>query len=469
MRKTKIVATIGPSCMDYGIFKKMVQAGLNIVRINLSHADEKCLEAVYKNVVQAREEFKVPLPIMLDTKGPELRVKTFANGSVNIKRGQKFVFTGRNVQGNTNEVSLNMPKLVECINVGDKILAVNGLLSFKVVDKKGKDVITKAENSGLLSNRKSLSVPGLVFNTPYLNSADKADILWGIKHDVEFVAASFVNSKKDVLDLKNFITKNGGNMKIISKIESKKGVENLAEIVEVSDGLMVARGDLGVELNMEKLPQIQKDMIVLARKSGKPVITATEMLESMIKSKRPTRAEVSDVANAVYDGTSAIMLSGESASGAYPVEAVKTMHNIALETEKNLEYADRFNAFDCPLLNSTDVICRAAVDASFKSDVKAVVAFTNSGLTANMVSRFCPGVDILGVTPNEKTYRQLELTWGVKPMLTPVYNSTDEMFNIANKLVKSEHVAKVGENIIIACGTPKQDGCTNLIKITKIN
>lgn len=465
MRKTKIIGTIGPSCIEYSVMKKLVQNGLNIARINLSHAKVKDMETILKNVKRIRRELKVPLPIMLDTRGPELRVKTFKNGSVDIKNGQNFIFTARDVEGDEGIVSLNLPKLVEAIKVGDRILAVNGLITFKVVDKVGGDLITKAQNSGVLSNRKSLSVPNLKFNTPYLNEADKSDILWGIKNDIDLIAASFVNSKEDVQVLRKFIETNGGNMKIIAKIESQRGVNNLDEIVQASDAIMVARGDLGVELPVEKLPEIQKRVVNKTREAGKSVIIATEMLESMITNNRPTRAEVSDVANAVYDGTSAIMLSGETASGKYPIESVKTMHKVALETEKNINYAGRFNSEHFNLKNTTDVISHSAVDASFQQPTKAIVVFTSAGLSAQMISRLRPSVDILGATPNEKTYRQLELRWGVRPVLTPVYNTTDEMFDIANKIVKDLGAAKAKDRIVVTCGVPKQNGCTNLIKI----
>ena len=314
MRKTKIVATIGPVSMEYAMLKKLALAGMNVVRINLSHAQLPDMDKIMANIKKLRKELNKPLPVMIDTRGPEIRVKTFAAGQVKIKRGQKFVFTARDVVGDENIVSFNLPQIVNCIKVGQKILAVNGLLTFKVVEIVGKDVVTIAENSGVISNRKSLSLPNVSFSVPYLNEADKQDILWGIKNDVEFVAASFVNDPADLIELKKFIADNGGNMQIVAKIESQRGVNNLDKIIEQTDGLMVARGDLGVELPVERLPDIQKVMIKKALHSGKFVITATEMLESMITSSRPTRAELSDVANAVYDGSSAVMLSGETPS-----------------------------------------------------------------------------------------------------------------------------------------------------------
>lgn len=465
MKKTKIVATIGPSCMDYKILKKMVQAGLNVVRINLSHSKLEDNELILKNVKKLRNELNVSLPIMLDTRGPELRVRTFADGSVKIKKGQQFIFTSRNVVGDNTKVSLNATGLNKCVTVGDKILAVNGLLTFKIIDINGKDIITKAMNSGVLSNRKSLSIPNVKFSTPYLNNVDKLDILWGIKNDIEYIAASFVSSKEDVIDLKKFIKHNNGNIKIISKIESQRGVDNMDEIINESDGIMVARGDLGVEVAMSKLPAIQKQMIKKAIKNGKPVITATEMLESMISNNRPTRAEVSDIANAVYDGTSCVMLSGETASGKFPVESVQTMADVVSETEN---YLDNYISNDVQLKSIADLISHSVVSATKEENIKAIFVFTDSGLTANLISRFRPHTPIYALTPNKKTFRQLDLLWGVKPVLSEVFDTTDEMFTLANDIAKKNKFANVGDKIIVTCGTPNKFGGTNLIKIINV-
>ena len=467
MRKTKIIGTIGPASIDYSVMKKLVLAGLNIVRINLSHAKIEDMETVCNNVKRVRKELNVPLPIMIDTRGPEVRVKTFKEGKVTIKKGQKFIFTGKNIQGDENRVSLNLPSIVKAIKVGDKILAVNGLLSFKVLEIDGQDVITKALNSGVISNRKSLSIPGVKFTTPYLNSADKKDILWAIENDIDLIAASFVSSKEDVLILRKFISENKGSMKIVSKIESQRGLDNLDEIIDASDAIMVARGDLGVEVPMQKLPYYQKDMIKRSVMKGKAVITATEMLESMISNNRPTRAEVSDIANAVYDGTSCVMLSGETASGKFPIESVKIMAKVAEETEKYLKY----NKTDCNVNTNSvvDFVTHGAVSASATHNIKKIFTFTDSGMTAGLISRFRPSVDIVGATPNEKVYRQLELLWGVRPMLTPVYRTTDEMFKIANTLLKKAKLAKSKDLVVITCGTPKKNGGTNLMKIVEID
>ena len=324
-------------------------------------------------------------------------------------------------------------------------------------------------HNGVMSDHKSLSIPGITFNTPYLNKADEEDLLWGIENDCEFVAASFVNSKDDVKVLKDFLDKHNSKMMIISKIESAMGVKNLDEIIEASDGIMVARGDLGVEVPMSKLPELQKVMIRKTRDMGKIVITATEMLESMIYNPRPTRAEVSDVANAVYDGTSVVMLSGETASGKYPIEAVKQMSTIAEETEHHINYQKRFDETNFHLQSITDVISHSAVNASFLQRTKALVVFTDTGESARMVSRFRPVNPILACTPNEIVYRQLELSWGVLPMYTPMFDSSDKMFRFANNFVKDKKLANTGNTIVITCGTPKQPGCTNLIKIQKVD
>ncbi len=467
MRKTKIIGTIGPASISYDVMKSLVLAGLNVVRINLSHAKLKDMETILKNVKKLRKELNVPLPIMIDTRGPELRVKTFESGSVEIKKGQIFTFTSNDIVGDETKVSINHPQILSNIKVGDKILAINGLLTFKVVEVQNADVVTKAMDDGTLSNRKSLFVPGVKLNVPYLNELDKQDILWAIKNDVDLIAASFINSKDDVKTLRSFISKNGGNMQIISKIESQCGVDNLDEIIDHSDAIMVARGDLGVEVKMERLPELQKQIIKKTVLKGKTVITATEMLESMIENRRPTRAEVTDIANAVYDGTSCVMLSGETASGKNPDLAVKTMAQVCVETEKNIK---PFKLVDCDSINTIeDVVSQSVVTASNTSNIKAIVVHTNSGISAGLISRFRPRVDIIGATPNQMVYRQMELKWGVKPVLTDEYNSIDEMFNISNDLVKKHNIAKTNDMVVITCGTPKKNGGTNIMKIAKIN
>ncbi|MBR1988239.1 MAG: pyruvate kinase [Clostridia bacterium] len=468
MRKTKIVATLGPSCMSYAKLKEMVLAGMNVARINLSHATEETNEFFVKNIKKLRKELNIALPIMIDTRGPEVRVGKFKNDSAEIEKGQTFLFTTRKIVGTEKGVSVNLPTFVESVKVGSKILANDGLLTFKVFEIKDKDIYTIALNSGLISNNKSLFVPNMKLKTPYLNKADMQDIKWAIKNNVELIAASFVNSKNDVNELREFIVSNGGDMRIISKIESQNGVKNLEKIIEVSDGIMVARGDLGVEIAIEKLPHIQKVMIEKAEKKGKVTITATEMLESMRYNPRPTRAEVSDVANAVYDGTSAVMLSGETASGKYPVESVQYMSDITEEAEKNIDYSLRFNACKSSSKETTDVISHSAVNASFVQNSQAIVVFTNSGYSASMISRFKPKAKIIASTTSEKVYDQMSLLWGVKPILMKSVDSIEDMIAYAKVLAQKYAKVKKKENIVIVCGTPKKVGCTNLIKIEQI-
>ena len=466
MKKTKIIGTIGPASMDYNVMKNLVLAGLNVVRINLSHAKLEDMDKIMQNVKKLRKELNVPLPIMIDTRGPEVRVGVFAKGFAEIKKGQSFIFDSKITDGNNSRVSISVPKILNNIKVGNKILANDGLITFEVLKVEDNQVITKAKNSGTISNRKSLFIPGVEMPKPYLNKEDKKDILWGIENDVDFVAASFVNSASDVKSLKSFIVKNGGNMKIISKIESQQGIKNIDEIIDASDAIMVARGDLGVEVAMEVLPELQKLIIKKSVQKGKSVITATEMLESMISNNRPTRAEVSDVANAVYDGTSCVMLSGETASGKYPVEAVRTMAKICLVTEKSLTKTNNMN---CISNTDEDIISQAVVGASNSPEVKLIATFTKVGATANLISRFRPNVPIVAITPNEKTYRQMDLTWGVTPVKSSTYETTDEMFSIANSIIKKGKHAKKGDKVVVTNGTPNLNGGTNLLKIIEIN
>ncbi len=467
MKKTKIIATIGPKTNSVSMLKKMVNAGMNIVRINLSHSTNTFYASVLENVKKVRNELKVNLPILLDTRGPELRVKTFKNGSAKIVKGQEFIFTTKDLIGSEHMVSVNMPKVLSELEVGQKILTCNGLLNFRVTKIEDGNVFTKALNSGVIANQKSMSIPNLKFNTPYLNELDKTDLLWAIKNKIEFVAASFVNSIEDVNELREFIKTHNGTMKIISKIESKLGVKNLDEIIEASDGIMVARGDLGVEVNISKVPQIQKTIIRKSRENGKAVITATEMLESMIDSPRPTRAEISDIANAIYDGTSAVMLSGETASGNYPVEAVKTMAEACLATEKNLEidFSDLANR-KCN--STTEIIAKSAVETASISNAKVIVVFTNTGLTASLISKYRPDVDLLAICNNEKVKLETSILYGVMSVLGKKYVSTDEMFDVVKQFVLKLNLAKKGDYVVVVCGEINKTGGTNLLKLLKV-
>lgn len=465
MRKTKIIGTIGPSSRNYNTLKKLVLAGLNVCRINMSHDTFKDHQPVFDIVKRLRKELNKSIPIMLDTRGPEIRIKTFENGEVELKRGQTFKFVGYDVEGNQNMVSITAPEIISILKPKQKILAANGLLEFKVIEIKNDEIVCKVLNTAILSNRKSLSFPGVKFNTPYINEKDKNDIIWGIKNGVDYIAASFVNCKEDILALKKLIAENNGHCKIISKIESSFAIDNLDEIIEESYGIMVARGDLGVEMPIPKLPELQKLIIKKSKQAGKICITATEMLESMIHNPRPTRAETTDVANAVYDGTGALMLSAETAAGNFPVESVRYMSSIAEETEKHISYDKRFHSMQFTAKNITDVVSNSAVNASFQQKTKAIVVFTNTGECARMVARFRPKATIVAATPDEVIFRQLDLLWGVTPVFTPMYETTDEMFEMANKIVKDFKIAKPNDIILITSGTPKTPGHTNLIKL----
>ena len=404
---------------------------------------------------------------MLDTKGPEYRIKTFKDGKVFLKEGDVFAFTSDDITGDEKRVSVNYKGLAHDLEKGDKILLNNGLLVFEVNETTDTDVICSVIVGGELSDRKSMSFPNKTLKQVYLSEQDKSDIKFGIEHDIDFIACSFVSCKQDLLDVKAYLSEIGAkNIDIIAKIENRTGVDNIEEICEECDGIMVARGDMGVEIPFEELPAIQKHIITKCRLLGKRVITATEMLESMIHNARPTRAEISDVANAVYDGTSAIMLSGETAAGKYPVLAVKTMATIAENTEKNIHYDRRFLSSEFKIKNTVDAISHATCGMSIDIAAKAIAVCSLSGMTARMVSRFRPPVDIVGLTTSEKTWRKLALSWGVQPCMCENYPSTDVLFYNAQKLTKDMLKLKNGDKIVITGGvTNGKSGNTNLIKV----
>lgn len=467
IRKTKIVCTIGPACSDEETIKKLCLAGMNVARLNFSHNTHEDHAQRIATIKKVREELGLPIAILLDTKGPEYRIKTFKNGKIFLNAGDSFTFTAEEIEGDETRVSVNYKNLARDIEKGDTILLNNGLLSFEVVDTTDTDVNCKVVIGGELSDRKSMSFPNKTLKQIYLSAQDKQDILFGIKHDVDFIACSFVSCRQDLIDVKEFIKENTDNdIDIIAKIENRSGVDNIEEICEECDGIMIARGDMGVEIPFEELPQIQKKLITKCRLLGKRVITATEMLESMIHNPRPTRAEISDVANAVYDGTSAIMLSGETAAGQYPVKSVETMARIALSTEQNIHYAKRFLNRDFKIKNTVDAISHATCGMAIDIDAKAIAVCSLSGMTARMVSRFRPHVTILGITTDEKTWRKLALSWGVVPVMCENYTSTDVLFYTAAKLAKEEFKLESGDKIVITGGvTNGKSGNTNLIKV----
>ena len=470
MRKTKIVCTLGPACSDEKTVTEMCLAGMNVARLNFSHNTHEDHKKRIDTVKKVREKLGLPIAIMLDTKGPEYRIKTFKNGRITLKDGDSFTFTSREVEGDEKTVSVNYKELPHELEKGDIILLNNGLLSFEVVSTTDTDVNCTVLIGGELSDRKSMSFPNKTLKQKYLSEQDKQDIAFGIKEGVDFIACSFVSCKQDLLDVKAYLKEIGAEeTDLIAKIENRSGVDNIEEISEECQGIMVARGDMGVEIPFEELPAIQKKIITKCRMLGKRVITATEMLESMINNARPTRAEISDVANAVYDGTSAIMLSGETAAGKYPVLSVKTMARIAENTEKNIHYKKRFLSAEFKIKNTVDAISHATCGMAIDINARAIAVCSLSGMTARMVSRFRPPVDILGLTTDKKTWHKLALSWGVIPVMCDNYPSTDVLFYSAQKLAKQTLNLTDGDKIVITGGvTNGKSGNTNLIKVATV-
>ncbi len=470
MRKTKIVCTIGPACSDENTIKQMCLAGMNVARLNFSHSTYDDHRKRIDMIKKVRTELNMPIAILLDTKGPEYRIKTFKNGKIELNEGDTFVFTTEDVEGDETRVSVSYKGLPHDLEAGDRILLNNGLMSFIVKETTDTEVICETVIGGVLSNRKSMSFPNKVLKQIYLSEQDKEDIKFGIANDIDFIACSFVSSKQDLLDIKEFLAENNADgIDLIAKIENQSGIDNIEDICSECTGIMIGRGDMGVEVPFEELPAIQKKLITKCRLLGKRVITATEMLESMIYNSRPTRAEISDVANAVYDGTSAIMLSGETAAGKYPVESVKTMAQIAEYTEKNIHYVKRFRNAEFNIRNTVDAISHATCGMAIDIEAKAIAVCSRSGITARMVSRFRPPMDIVGITTSEKTWRKLALSWGVTPLMCEEVPSTDILFYTAMKLTKTQQALDAGDKIVITGGvTNGKSGNTNLIKVETI-
>ena len=470
MRKTKIICTIGPASANEKTLTQMCLAGMNVARLNFSHGTHEEHKEKIDLIKRVRENLDMPIPIMLDTKGPEYRIKTIKSGSVEVLDGNQFVFTTDDIEGDETKVSVSFEGLIRDLSVGDRILVNNGLVVFEVNELTDTEAICTTIVGGTLSNRKSMSFPNKVMSGPYLSEQDKSDLLFGLENDVDYVAASFVSTKADVVSLREFLNDNGGaNIDIIAKIENQAGVDNIEEICEACEGIMIARGDLGVEIPFVKVPSVQKLLISKCRMLGKRVITATEMLESMIQNPRPTRAEISDVANAVYDGSSAVMLSGESAAGKYPVEAVRNMAQICEYTEQHINYKDRFLTSEFRIKNILDAISHATCAMSIDVDAKAIVVCSVTGTTARMVSRFRSPVDIVGLTTDKKVWRKLALSWGVTPMLTETFNSVDVMFYKAKECARTALNLNAGDNVVLTAGPINgQCGNTNTIKVEQI-
>ena len=470
MRKTKIVCTIGPACATEDILTRMCQAGMNVARLNFSHGTHEDHQQKIDLIKKVREKLNLPIAIMLDTKGPEYRIKSFENGSIMLADGDEFIFTANDVVGNKKMVSVSYAHMVDELSVGDRILLNNGLLSFEVTRIDPPNVHCRVIHGGELRDRKSMSFPGKVLQQTFLSEQDKADILFGIENGIDYIACSFVSTVQDLLDIHQFLrAHDADSIGLIAKIENQSGVDHIEEICEQCEGIMIGRGDMGVEIPFEELPSIQKKLITKCRMLGKRVITATEMLESMIYNPRPTRAEISDVANAVYDGTSAVMLSGETAAGKFPAEAVEVMAKITEYTEKNIDYTQVFRTSEFKIHNTLDAISHATCGMAIDIGASAIAVCSISGMTARMVSRFRSPVDIVGLTIDEKTWRKLALSWGVTPIMCEKYPSTEVLFYSAIQIAKKSMKLKKGDRIVITGGiTNGQSGNTNLIKVEEI-
>ena len=466
MRKTKIICTLGPASSTYEVLLAMAKEGMNVARINMSHGTKEEHRQKIDLIKRIRKELDIALPVMIDTKGLEVRIKTFKNGKVQLKAGQTFIFTPEDVEGDEHKVSVTYETLHKDLKKGNVILLNDGLIKFVIKDIKGTDVITECQNDGVLSDRKSMFFPDVVLNLPFLSEQDAEDLEFAAEVGAEFVAASFVSNAFDMREIRNFLRrKKAGNIDIIAKIENSAGVQNIDDIMKESDGIMIARGDMGVELPFEQLPAIQKKLIKRCSMMGKRVITATEMLESMIEKPRPTRAEISDVANAVYDGTSCIMLSGETAVGRDPVNVVRTMSKIAECTEANINYVKRFKEMNFEFRSIQDAVSHSAVNTAIDLNAAAIVVFTNSGISARMISRFRSSMPIIGVTTSEDGYHKLSMSWGVKPMRIGTFSNTDDMLESARDCALKSGLVKEGDTIVIAAGVPVGQGAnTNLIK-----
>ena len=470
MRKTKIICTIGPASENEEVLSKMFAAGMNVARLNFSHGSHEEHKKKVDLIKRVREKMNLPVAIMLDTKGPEYRIRTFKDGKVTLKEGDIFTFVAEEIEGDETKVSVNYKQLAKDLKPGDTVTVNNGMVVFEATEISGDDVICKVITGGVLSNKKSMSFPNKVMSGPYLSEQDKADILFGIENDVDFVAASFVSTAQDAQDIRDFLDANGGeDIEIVAKIENRAGVDNVEEICKICGGIMIARGDLGVEIPFVEVPSVQKELTRKCRMLGKRVITATEMLESMIQNPRPTRAEITDIANAVYDGTSCVMLSGESAAGKYPVEAVKVMAEIADFTEKHNDYKQRFLNTEYVGKNNLDNISHAVCSMAMDINAKAIVVCSVSGKTAMLVSRFRTPVNIIGMTTDPKIWRRLSMSWGVTPVLAEAFPNMDVMFHYAKLYAKQVLNLQPGDNLLLTGGPINgQSGNTNTIKVETI-
>ena len=467
-RKTKIVCTLGPAVDDENILRQMILEGMNIARFNMSHGSHEEHGERLAMLKRLREDLNIPVAALLDTKGPEIRLGDFEQKQVVLKQGQLFTLTTSEILGNKESAYITYSGLPYDVTPGNRILIDDGLVEMEVESVVGEEIRCLVKNTGVISARKGVNVPGAALSLPFINEKDYNDLRFAVEQGFDFVAASFTRTYEDMRELKHILKELGGEkIKVIAKIENSQGVENLDEILSIADGVMVARGDMGVEIPLEEVPVIQKEIIKKVYGVGKQVITATQMLDSMMQYPRPTRAEANDVANAVYDGTSAIMLSGETASGKYPLECVRTMVRIAGRTEQDIDYRKRFLQNKLPTLGSiTNAISKATVNAAMELDAKAIVTVTESGRTAYMISRYRPFCPVIACTSKEQTYRQLSLSWGIIPLLIEEKEALDELFEEAIKAVEKASYASEGDVIVLTAGVPiGTSGTTNLLKV----
>lgn len=467
-RKTKIICTLGPSTEKKEILRDMVLAGMNVARLNFSHqTHEEHLERI-KALGEIREELNLPIALLADTKGPEVRLGMLSPNKIMLKAGQLFTLTTDEIVGNDKKASISFEGLPKDVSKGNVILIDDGLIEMRVESLNDTDIVCRVINDGEISSRKGVNIPEVELSMPYISSKDRSDIRFAVENGFDFIAASFTRSAQDIMLIRDELDRLGSNdIKIIAKIENAQGVENIDEIIAVVDGIMVARGDLGVEIALEEIPVIQKMLIKKAYKEGKQVITATQMLESMMHNPRPTRAETNDVANAIYDGTSAIMLSGETAAGQYPVESVKTMARIARRAERDIDYKKRFHLrMEIDLYNVTNAISHATCSAAHDLSAAAVITVTKSGETAKMISKFRPDCPIIGCSTSEKVVRQMNLSWGVSPILVDEKTSSDELFAHAVEMAVKADLLKDGDLVVITAGVPLGiSGTTNMMRV----
>lgn len=468
MRKTKIICTMGPATDNIEVLRAMARAGMNVARFNFSHGSHEEHKQRMDRVKAVREEYNLPIALLLDTKGPEIRTGDMQDGKIFLKKGEQIRLTPRACLGTPSKISITYPDLYQDVQAGTSILIDDGLIELRVEQTQEQDILCRVLNDGAVSNHKGINVPDVHLSIPYLSDKDKSDIQFGIEQGVDFIAASFVRTADDVQQLRMLLDKNGGaHINIIAKIENQQGVENIDGIVSLADGVMIARGDMGVEIPAEDVPPIQKMLIKKVASAGKQVITATQMLDSMMKNPRPTRAEVTDVANAIYDGTGAIMLSGETAAGLYPVEAVTMMARIAERTENDIDYRKRFFVRTRKANpDITDAICHATCTTAYDLNARDIVTVTKSGRSARMVARYRPSCGIIGCTPTKKVWYQLNLAWGVTPVLLSETDDVFDLFDSALETAKNQGLMQSGDLAVITSGVPiGVSGTTNMIRV----